>query len=986
MIFKGEKIIKNGRVFKVAAVFFVAMLVFVSSFSFAFADSSENPKTVKVGFFQTTNFLEENEDTGFKSGYAYEYIQKIASYANWNIEYCSGTWNDLYQMLEDGEIDVLPGVLKSEEREEIFNFPDEKMGTETHNIYKRSDDNSIISSDVNSFSGKKIGVLKNNIMTSQYEEWSENNASDIKEISFDDFNDRDEAIKNSNVDMIVASDITVTSEQNITPVQKIGESDYYLATSELRDDLKDDINSAMSKILKNDPTFIDDLSSKYYGNTIIYNAQLSDEEKSWIEEHKDLNIGVVNDFLPFSDVDEGNGKGLINDVMLTMLDNLGIKDNLTLNYHGFDTYDEMIDALKDGTIDVIFPVPTDSWYLEEKNIIGTKGIVESKIEAVYKDTFNESTTDKIAVSAHSSIQKEYIEYKFPDSEIVECESGAKALDAVVSGKAGCVFFAEFRAEYFLKSENYRNLKRVDLQDSEVYCFAVKKEDKVLLSILDGAISSIDSDTINTSLISNAEELYTYNIRDFIADNLNVVGAVVAFVIIIIVLMALYFIRKIKRKNNELLEANKSIERAEQETRTLLHEMERDNLTGIYTREAFFHYAEELIKNNPDKDFDVFVASPNHFQIISNIYGVEASHKLIKYLADCIGDSVKHGIYGRFSGDTFIAIIEHRGDVVLELMKKRAREISNNSPIPGVIIKYGIYKKIDRNTSILICSDRAVLALKSIEENRNELIASFDGPINKKQIEEKEIESAFDDALKNDEFTVYFQPKFSNVTDQIVGAEALVRWIKKDGTFVSPGIFVPVLEKTGRIRELDKKVFELVLKHQKKQKENGMPVVPVSINLSRISLYADGLAEEYIEIAREYDVSPEIVPIEITESATEEDGLTIKVTEKLAEEGFSIHMDDFGSGYSSLADLGALHIEVIKLDKSLVDQIGNKNGEMVLRYTVDMAKELGLKIVAEGVENIYQVNFLKKIGVEVIQGYFYSKPLKEEDFINLLNKK
>ncbi|MGN0751148.1 MAG: EAL domain-containing protein, partial [Treponema sp.] len=250
--------------------------------------------------------------------------------------------------------------------------------------------------------------------------------------------------------------------------------------------------------------------------------------------------------------------------------------------------------------------------------------------------------------------------------------------------------------------------------------------------------------------------------------------------------------------------------------------------------------------------------------------------------------------------------------------------------------------------------------------------------------EKSIIDNFETALAKKDFKIYYQPKYAPNTKRLVGAEALIRWQKDDGTIMNPGSFIPIFEQNGMIRILDEYVFRNVCKQQKKWLSEGKNIVPVSINLSRASLYYKNVVEQYKHITQEIDLDRQFVPIEITETAAITNNEIKQIADEFFKEGFSIHMDDFGAGYSSLASLNIMHIETLKLDKSLIDYIGNFGGNRLIEHTISLAKELGIHVTAEGVESEDQVDFLNDVGCDSIQGFFFSKPVPTVEFEKMLS--
>ena len=242
-----------------------------------------------------------------------------------------------------------------------------------------------------------------------------------------------------------------------------------------------------------------------------------------------------------------------------------------------------------------------------------------------------------------------------------------------------------------------------------------------------------------------------------------------------------------------------------------------------------------------------------------------------------------------------------------------------------------------------------------------------------------MENDFENALRNEEFEVWFQPKYNVQTEKIAGAEALIRWRKQDGSMVSPGAFIPLFERDGLITRLDEYVFKKVCQIQKERLTQGKPFFPISINLSRASLHHEGLVENYTRIVKENNIPFDCVPIELTESAAMYSIQIKALVDMLVASGFKLHMDDFGTGFSSLTSLNVLPFDVIKLDKSLIDYIGNESGDQIIQHVIALAHGLNMKVVAEGVEKKEQAAFLQNMNCDQIQGYYYSSPKSYEVF-------
>ena len=408
----------------------------------------------------------------------------------------------------------------------------------------------------------------------------------------------------------------------------------------------------------------------------------------------------------------------------------------------------------------------------------------------------------------------------------------------------------------------------------------------------------------------------------------------------------------------------------------------DQATGVYNMQAFIGRAQKLLDDNPHDSFNLIISDIKNFQLITATYGEAKAQALLRDVAQLTKECYTDGVVARYGVDQIVSLYKTPSLDTKIQISNRFNEYLQQTEIPNVIIKFGIYEDVDRGISVTHMCSKALLALNTIINDFRRIFAKYDDSTSQKQLKAQTYEAQFNDALANEEFVIWYQPKFNPYTEKIVGAEALVRWQTAKG-IISPGEFLPVFESDGLIARLDSYVFEHVCAQQRKWLDDGQGLIPISVNVSRCSLFVHDIVERYKAIIDEYDLDPKYVPIEITESVALENLKIKPIADAFANQGFQLHMDDFGSGRSSLNGLNVLHFEAVKLDKSLIDFIGYKNGELVLSYTMALGKELGVQLVAEGVETASQLLFLKHNGCDIIQGFYYSKPLPVAEFEALL---
>ncbi len=411
----------------------------------------------------------------------------------------------------------------------------------------------------------------------------------------------------------------------------------------------------------------------------------------------------------------------------------------------------------------------------------------------------------------------------------------------------------------------------------------------------------------------------------------------------------------------------------------IDELERDELTGLFTRKAFLRKAELMLSQNRDRKFCIVAFDFDNFKSSNSLYGVEKCNEFLAYTAKYMVSVKPDGIAGRYGGDQFIIFFEYsEPQPNLGRVSEISKQILSTAPIPHQIVKMGVYAPVDFNLPLVICCDRAFLAIREIKGKYGKDIAFFESNLQKQLLNEQRIIETMERALEEEQFHVYYQPKHETITGSIAGAEALVRWNHPEYGFMSPGQFIPLFERNGFITKLDTFMVDKVCRDIKRWQESGYPVVPVSVNVSRRDFMEEGCIENQFDIIDKYGINHSLLHMEVTESLySENTELIISQVKQTQNLGFMIEMDDFGAGYSSLGLLSTFPLNVLKLDISFVQNI--KMNEIVIENIIKMAHRMGLLTVAEGVETDEQLKILKSLGCDLIQGYYYSKPLPVKEF-------
>ena len=424
-----------------------------------------------------------------------------------------------------------------------------------------------------------------------------------------------------------------------------------------------------------------------------------------------------------------------------------------------------------------------------------------------------------------------------------------------------------------------------------------------------------------------------------------------------------------------------------ESTAMLNSLEKDPLTGLYTKAFFFKKVEQYLFEHPKQSYLLWVSDVQGLKIINEKYGIDKGDGVLRAMAEQGVRNTPGFLFGgRIEGDKFAALMRGMDqEVIEEIIFRNDKETP--FPVPNVVVKHGIYR-IERKIDITPQGmyDRAMLALQKIKSKYGVYVAEYDDELRKDLLLKQMILGSADEALAQGEFVVYFQPKHDFRTDRTCGAEGLVRWIHPDIGFMSPAVFIPLFEQNGFISKLDFYVWETVCKTLKKWEKDGVPVVPVSINVSRRDFEVAELAGKIIELVDRYELPHEMIHIEVTESAYSDNPEMIKqVVKTLHDEGFVIELDDFGTGYSSLIALSSMDLDILKLDRSIIQNDIPGSEKNILEFSMQLAKMLHLKTVAEGVETKEQMERVSALGGDYIQGYYYSKPLPPGEFASYLTK-
>ena len=430
-----------------------------------------------------------------------------------------------------------------------------------------------------------------------------------------------------------------------------------------------------------------------------------------------------------------------------------------------------------------------------------------------------------------------------------------------------------------------------------------------------------------------------------------------------------------------------------ETRDLIQSTERDTLTKLFNIDYFVRYVERFDRYFAEMPMDAIVININHFQTINERFGKQYGDDVLRRLADKIRATAREtgGVCCRQGADVFLLYCPHREEYDSLLESLSIGIGGESSGADHIRLRMGVYANADRQLDPERRFDRANKAADSVRGSHIRSVGFYDAAIHEAQIHRERLLEDFHSCLENNCFRVYLQPKFNIRREEpyLASAEALVRWVHPELGMISPAEFIPLLEESGLVLELDRFVWKHTAAYIRSWKDRFGTSVPVSVNVSRVDMLATNLKEIFRQILDEYRLEPSDLMLEITESAyTGSSDPVIETALALREMGFMIEMDDFGTGYSSLGMLNRLPIDALKLDMSFVRTAfaGEKRDTRIIQLILDIAKILGVPVIAEGVETEEQLLALKDLGCDLAQGYFFSRPVPGDEFDSFITAK
>jgi len=952
---------------KTAAMALLMILTALILSPFAGRAQEAEAKVVRVGWYESSyNTMDE---MGFRSGYAYEYQLKLAAYNGWSYEYVNGSWPDLLKMLENGEIDLLSDVSYTPQREERMLFSSLPMGTEEYYLFKLPGNDEISMTDVSTLNGKRVGMNRGSVQADLYAQWAREKG--VEAVAVEVTGTEEDSLRmlqSGELDAYVVVD-SFAHTVSAVPVYKIGSSDYYFAVAKDRPDLLSDLNLAMSRIQDENRFFNMQMYEKHMRRQGA-NAFLTSEEKDWLSGHGSIRIGYQDEYMAFCDADDATGEltGVLKDY-LDLASSCLPEVQLQFEAIAYATAEDAMRALQNGEVDCAFPANLSSYEAETQGTVMTPPMMDTEMYAVMRaggpSLFARDGEIVAAVNAGNYNYDSFLARHYPSWKRKYYPNTEECLRGVSEGAADCLIISNYRYNNIARLCEKYHLTTLSLGTEMDYCFAVKKGQTSLYAIMAKVTSMVPEASVDAAMTHYITQDAKLTMADYLAAHLPLVLTVVTVVLLTILILLIQNIKAARRANR------------------LIMATETDDLTGLYNRKYFFQYADRRYRMHPDTPMDAIVLNIEQFHSINALHGRALGDKVLQELGNEVrAISKEHdGIAGRFEADRFDIYCHHTEDHQAIFDRLQAK-LDGQVPNTNVRLRMGIMP-YQAGLEPVQLFDRARTACNMARGHYKRHLIVYDESVSKRESYEQRLVNDLRRALEAHEFEVYYQPKFDIQSEppRMVSAEALVRWHHPEMGMIPPGDFIHLFEKNGQISLVDQYVWREAARQIAAWREEYGVTVPVSVNLSRVDVFDPALVDTLEGILKRNSLTHDVFKLEVTESAyTENADQVIRVVEGLREKGYKIEMDDFGTGYSSLNMLSFMPIDYLKMDREFVRNIDHEEKDrQLVALILGIAKNLKVPVIAEGVERETQLELLKGLLCEQVQGYYFSRPLPADKF-------
>lgn len=953
---------KNRRI----AAVLLYILITVMNISTVYASNSKLSADRKliIGMYAAEGFAMPSTDKNNNryEGYAVDYLKQLGTVCGYEIEIHLAEKGMLLEDLILGRCDL---ILTAEEMVgEYSRFNRSKCGiaTEYSILYVHQGVN-VYYDEYDRFDGMKIGICRNSCCESELEAYAAENGFTYKSEYYESEDRLITALNNGEVDAALIGSLTYIDEQ-FKNAATFGGHDYTFVGSSNVSDVIKSFDNAIGRFVRENNSYIDNIYNSYYLDSMANFSCLTRKEHDYIVDHPVVKVGYMDNIYPMQYTnEEGEFAGIVRGVFDFFANYTG----LNFEYYEYDSSDACRKDLIDGKIDLIAMVPYYTRWAQSNNIVVSNWYIKSPSYIV--TAANNKKIKKVGLTTSFSVDA----YNYSDMSVqmVNYDSIAACLDAIKNEEIDAAYINGYSWISYSNKTAYSMLKAEQNKKNLFFSVGARVDNNEInaLTIINHAITGMSSELARSKIVGG---LIFSDERSGILSRFIVTYRIQLSVVVIVIFVAVItMLIRNNRKKKEILEK-------------LAY---TDPVTGRANQPKFYIEAEKKLQYK-DTKYAIGYVNIKNFKYINDFYGRDQGDTVLNVISHMLDDMMQpEGFYARFSADRFVFLVPY---IDYETLKYNFEnyisevEISISGYKDTVTIKStcGIYLVGDGDESIRDMVDKAAIAEKLAKDDGNNMsVVLYDKELNDQFVKNQEMTASMKKALDNEEFVVYLQPKVGINTEKPVGCEALVRWISPEKGFIPVGDFVPLFEKNGFITNVDFYVLEQVCKMLRRRLDAGLPVLPVNVNQSRLHVNDRMYLSMLQNMLNKYDIPMNLVVFEITESAFIEDSQSmISLINKMKAMGFQFSMDDFGSGYSSFNLLKDMNVDELKIDKEFLESTEDSTrSRYIIERIVEMAHGLDIRVVCEGVERKEQVEFLRNIECDIIQGYYYSKPMPMDEY-------
>ncbi|MBQ7703995.1 MAG: EAL domain-containing protein [Selenomonadaceae bacterium] len=925
---------------------------------------------LKVGYVVNTGFMSEDRP-GHTVGYGYEYMEFLENYVPCEFEYIVfDDWTDLLDKLNSGEIDIIPNLpgdhkwlINAKSTDHVVGrFPMELVIKENQ-----------IKPQIN------LARVRTNYDTPGLEEVARAEGFQYTFTNYRTYQEVVDAYARGEVDGYVDAMLFYNKAKNTYAL--FDRQNYRLSVRADRTELLDRLNWAMDQLLLDQSDIRDTLKRKYNlkeGFPLLLNR----DEKNFLAEKKKLRTAIFLYQHPYAYLDDaGKLAGVLPDIIKRISDDLKIEIEIVAT----NSFEETRDLISKGEVDFVADSVCDFSWAEKYNIRPTQNYFRRDYVPVTRENYyGEPAQGKVACCENLQYTADFIEQNFDKEKILYFPTIEETLKAVNDGRADVAYVARDCVNALIDAAETYDLEvgAVSAYSELISLGTFSKGDLKLWHILNKEINHIDVSWVRDMLNKHRQISAPFNLKKIIHD--NPFKVIFFFGFLILALGAYIYRRKMNKKNFEIVQK-------------MAYTDSRYNLPNVAWLEMKVPVAlKYLQENNPYAKtfFTVFSMASNA------VMTKNTGHKIVDKQFHTLADGLKNESHVIFTAAGIdvghlicfcqaedVAIIADWAAKIIEKYSYMDTADANAKIV--VHMKAGI-SNYDESLDVQQAIGRAVTSCQQISANE---VKIFDDNLEEILTTEHDIENRMIDALKNDEFKAWYQPKYDIKTKKIVGAEALIRWISPELGFMPPGKFIPLFEQNGFVIQVDYYILEKTCQLQRERLDAGKEVIPISVNQSRLHMTEDGYLEKMRAIIEKYNLPPNLIELEITETMFGDFDKKVarqnaqRIINGLKSMGFTISVDDFGAGYSSFSLLSSLPMDVMKIDRSvLTGADSSQKMKKILGKVIELGQSLGMSVICEGIETVEEENLLLSLGCRYGQGFLNAKPMPVEDFINFFEKR